>query len=144
MTEYPFKKLIIQAIPIWKIRANTLRILWHQQLDHPCDEYLYSAHKFIDGVPEFKRRSNVLSRRSTYIKAKQTKMAPGPNSTKRAIHFGQGLSIDFPFSGVTSKNTKQRQDYMGINGETCWILVTNHFTGMQYGSIRRSKASHIE
>ena len=33
---------------------------------------------------------------------------------------------------------------MGINEETCWILVTDHFTGMQWGAVRRSKASPIE
>ena len=105
LQEHPFKQLIIQSIPIRKIRADTLRILWHQRLGHPCDEYLYSAHKWIDGVPKFKRRSNVLSHCSTCIQAKQTKTAASPNSTKKAIHFGQGLSINFAFSGVTSKNT---------------------------------------
>ena len=86
LKEYLFKKLIMQSIQILKIKANTLRILWHQHLGHPCDEYF--AHTWIDGVSEFKRRSNVLSSCSTCIKAKQTKTAPGPNSTKRAIHFG--------------------------------------------------------
>ena len=33
---------------------------------------------------------------------------------------------------------------MGINGETYCILVIDHFTGMQYGSVRRRKASPIK
>ena len=140
----PFKQLIMQYIPIRKIKADTLRILWHQRLGHPCDEYLYSAHKWIDGVPKFKRRFDVLSCCSTCIQAKQTKNAPGPNSTQKAMHLGQVLSIDFAFSGVTSKSLKRRQDYMGINGETCWVLVSDHFTGIQWGAVRRSKASPIE
>ena len=37
LKKYPFKKLIIQAIPIRKICADTEQILWHQQLGHPCD-----------------------------------------------------------------------------------------------------------
>ena len=57
---------------------------------------------------------------------------------------GQGLSIDFAFAGVQSKNKQRRQDYVGINGETCWILITDHFTGMQFGATRRSKASPVE
>ena len=57
----PFRELIVQSIPVNKIRVETERILWHQRLGHPCDEYLYSAHEFIDGVPKFKRRSDVLS-----------------------------------------------------------------------------------
>ena len=51
----PFCELIVQSIPVNKIRVETKCILWHQRLKHPCDEYLYSAHKFIDGVPKFKR-----------------------------------------------------------------------------------------
>ena len=73
----PFRKMILQSIPVNKIRVETERILWHQRLGHPCDEYLYSAHKFIDGVPKFKRRSDVMSKCSTCIKAKMTKTAPG-------------------------------------------------------------------
>ena len=86
-----------------------------------------------------------MSKCSTCIKAKMTKTAPGPNSTKRALHHGQGLSIiDFSFSGVKSKNTGRRKDYLGFNRETCWILITNHHTGMQYGKTFLSKASPIE
>ena len=50
----PFRELIIQSVPVNKVRVETERVLWHQQLGHPCDEYLYSAHKFIDVVPKFK------------------------------------------------------------------------------------------
>lgn len=45
----------------------------------------------------------------------------------------QGLSIGFAFSGVISKSKKQQEDYFGINGETSLILVTDHFTGIQFG-----------
>ena len=46
----PFRKLVLQLIPVNKIRAETERVLWHQRLGYHCDEYLYSAHKFINGV----------------------------------------------------------------------------------------------
>ena len=59
-----------------------------------------------------------------------TKTAPGPNSTKQAINHEEDLSVNFSFSGVKSKNTGQQKDYVGINGETCWILTTNHHTGI--------------
>ena len=78
------------------------------------------------------------------IKAKMTKTTPGPNSTKCALHHGQGLSIDFSFLGVKSKDTGRRKDYLGINGETCWILITDHHTGMQYGKTCLSKAFPIK
>ena len=73
-----------------------------------------------------------------------TKTSPGPNSTKRARHHGQGLSIDFSFAGVKSKNKSWRKDFVGINGETCWVLITDHHTGMQYGKTCQSKASPIK
>ena len=134
LKEHPFKKLIMQSIPIRMIKADTLRILWHQHLGHPRDEYLYSAHNFIGSVPKFKKISDSLSCCLVCIQAKQTKTAPRHNLTWRAVHFGQGLSIDFAFSGVMSKNRKRREDYIGINGETYWILVTNHFTRIQFGA----------
>ena len=140
----PLQDLLLQSIPINNICVETERILWYQWLGHPCDEYLYSTHKFIDGVPKFKRRSNVMSKCSTCIKVKMTKTAPGPNSTKRAVCHGQGLSIDFSFSGVKSKHTGRPKDYVGINGETCWVLITNHHTGISYGKTCQSKASPIE
>jgi hypothetical protein len=33
---------------------------------------------------------------------------------------------------------------MGVNGETCWILVTDHFTRAVFGDTRVSKASPLE
>ena len=80
----------------------------------------------------------------TCVKAKMTKKAPGPNSTKRAIHHGQGLSVDFSFSSVNSKNKNCRKDFAGINGETCWMLITDHHTGMQDSKTCCSKASSTE
>ena len=76
--------------------------------------------------------------------SKITKTAPGPNSTKQALHHGQGLFGDFYFSGVKSKTTGQRKDYVGINGETCCVLIIDHHTGMQYGKTCQSKAPPIE
>jgi histone deacetylase 1/2 len=38
----------------------------------------------------------------------------------------------------------RRDDYIGINGETCWILVTDHFTGMKHGDSRLSKGPPLQ
>lgn len=82
-----------------------------------CDIYLYSDHKFIDGISKLKQKSNALSHCSTYIEAKTTTTNFGPKSPKRAIHKCHGSSIDFCVC-VKSKNTGQREDFLGINGET--------------------------
>jgi len=36
------------------------------------------------------------------------------------------------------------EEYIGLNGETSWILVTDHFSRMKHGDTRVSKAPPIE
>ncbi|KAG7341208.1 hypothetical protein IV203_023159 [Nitzschia inconspicua] len=45
---------------------------------------------------------------------------------------------------IRAKQTKESADFNGLNGETCWILVTDHFTRVVFGDTRISKASPIE
>ena len=45
------KHIIDKTIPVYAIKAKTEKPLWHQRLGHPCDEYLYNAHKFIMEYP---------------------------------------------------------------------------------------------
>ena len=52
--DLPYVRWIQKATPLKALRASTERMLWHQRLGHPSGYYLYTAHKFIDGVPEFK------------------------------------------------------------------------------------------
>ena len=80
---------------------------------------------------------------STCIQAKQTKQSPGKHSTRVATQPYQGLSVDFSFSGIKSSNSERRKDYEGINGETAWILISDHFTGMKHGDTRISKAAPL-
>ena len=89
-----FTNVVETAVPIHAIRAKTAKLLWHQRLGHPCDEYLYNAHKFIDGVPNFSQQTSVLDQCPTCIQAKQTKQSPGKHSTRVATQPYQGLSID--------------------------------------------------
>ena len=55
----------------------------------------------------------------------------------------QGLSIDFGFSGVKSKNKEQGKDFVGINGEISWILISDHFSCMLIGGTRISKGTPL-
>ena len=113
------KLVIDKSIPVYAIRSRTEKLLWHQRLGHPCDEYLYNAHKYITGVPKFDRQTSVLDQCPTCIQAKQTKVPARPHSTRVATQPYQGLSIDFCFTGTSSKDSNRRKDYKGINGETC-------------------------
>ena len=102
-------------------------MLWHQRLGHPSDYYLYTAHKFINGVPKFKHNDPILERCPTYIQAKQPKSS-GTGSTMKATKPMQGWSVDVGYSGQTSKNKGHSHEYLGLHGETCWILIKEHFT----------------
>ena len=51
--------------------------------------------------------------------------------------------MDFSFAGMKSKNKEREKDYLGLNGETSWILVTDHFTRRLHGDARVSKATPL-
>ena len=138
------KHIIDKTIPVYAIKAKTEKLLWHQCLGHPCDEYLYNAHKFIDGVPKFDQQTPILDQCPTCIQAKQTKIPAGPHSTWTATQPYQGLSIDFCFTGISSKDSACKTDYEGINGKACWILITDHFTGMKHGNTPISKGPPLQ
>ena len=61
----------------------------------------------------------------------------------KATHPIQGWSIDVGFAGQTSKYTCRTRNYLGIHGETCWILIKDHFSGYLIGKCQRSKASPL-
>ncbi|KAG7341265.1 GAG-pre-integrase domain containing protein [Nitzschia inconspicua] len=120
--DFPFHKYITHATSVMAIRATAERLLWHQRLGHPSDHYLYHAHEHITGVPRFRHFDPILEQCPTCIRAKQTKESAGTHSTRTATQPFQGLSIDFSFAGVRSKDVERKKDFTGLNGETCWIL----------------------
>lgn len=142
--DLPFHRFIHGNTPVHAIRQETERLLWHQRLGHPSDYYLFNAHKHIKGVPKFKHLVPVLDVCPTCIRAKQTKESAGLHTTRTATAPYQGLSINFSFAGQKSSDPTCAKDFVGINGETCWILISDHFSRMKHGSTRVSKASPIQ
>jgi GAG-pre-integrase domain len=129
---------------VFALTQSTERLLWHQRLGHPSDHYLYNAHRHILGVPKFKHMDQVLDACPVCIRSKQTKSAAGPNSTRTATVPFQGLSIDFSFAGTHSANLSRAADFVGFNGETCWILIADHFSRFKIGATRISKAAPLD
>ena len=74
--------------------------------------------------------------------AKQTKVPVRPHSTCLATQPYQGLSINFCFTGISSKDSNQKSNYRVINGKTCCILVTDHFTDIKHG-VHKSQKGHL-
>ena len=93
--DIPFHEYIHRNTPVNSLRTQTSRMLWHQRLGHQSDHYLYNAHKYVEGVPEFRHESAVMDTCPTCIKAKQVKSPPTGNTTLVATQPYQGLSIDF-------------------------------------------------
>ena len=118
----PYVKWIQDATPLNAIRAQTEQPLWHKRLRHQSDYYLYIVHKCIDGVPKFKHNDLILERCPTCIRAEQPKSS-GTGTTMKATKPFKGFSIDVGHSGQTSKDKDRSHDYLGLHGETYWILI---------------------
>ena len=143
LQKLPFHDYIAQNTPINAIKQATERLLWHQRLGHPSPYYLRNAHKHIKGIPKFSNFDDMFDQCPTCLRAKLTKQPAGPNPTRTATIPFQGLSIDFSFAGLKSKNDARESDYLGFKHETCWILISDHFTRYLVGDTRRTKASPI-
>ena len=63
--------------------------------------------------------------------------------TKQAQHPYQGVSKDFSFSRIHSSDSDCQENFEGINGETAWILITDHFTGI-FKNNQISKAAPVQ
>jgi hypothetical protein len=55
----------------------------------------------------------------------------------------QGLSIYFAFAGQRSKDKNTAFDFVGYGGETCCILIYDHFTEKLCGATRISKVPQV-
>ena len=75
ITEYPYHEVIYKTTDkhINAIKKDTEQLLWHQRLGHPSDQYLYTAHKFINGIPTFKHFDPILEKCPVCIGSEQPK-----------------------------------------------------------------------
>ena len=133
---------IRDSTPVNAIRTTTERMLWHQRLGHPSDQYLYTAHKFIDGVPTFKHFDPVLERCPTCIRSEQPK-TPSTGTTKQASRPWQGFAIDLGFPGQSRKDSSAYTEFVGLHGEKCWLIIKDLFSGIVIGDTFKSKAAPL-
>ena len=128
------KNLYRHELKLHALSAKAERLLWHQQRAHCDDKQLCQAHMFSDGVPEIVcGKDSVLDTCPVCLAANMKSRNRGDRETRTATELGQGLSLDFSFAGQHSKNAMNPEqmrinDYMGIHGETCYLLVYNHTT----------------
>jgi len=139
----PFHQYIAKYAPLNTIKTDAKHLLWHQCLGHPSDYYLFHIHQHMKGIPWFTHMHAVLDKCPTCIQAKQTKEPADKNTTCTASVPYYGLSINFSFSGVKSKNPACTKIYLGLNSETSWILISNHFSRHLHGNTHISKATPL-
>ena len=125
------------------LSRSALRMLWHQRLGHLNFRRLSTMHRFVKGMPEF-TIPNELEACPVCLAAKLRKQPAGTATTMRSTVCNQGISIDFGFMVQRSKNSKRQHNLVGINGETCYALITDHYSGRLYGRAFASKAPPVE
>jgi len=149
MVEDHPKNLHQHELKLYTLSAKAERVLWHQRLAHCGDEQLCRAHMFSDGVPEIRLgKDSALDSCPVCLAANMKSRNRGDGETRTATEPGQGLPLDFSFAGQHSKNATNPEqmrinDYMGIHGETCYLLMYDHATERLDGVCQQSKAPPV-
>jgi len=121
------------------LNRDALRILWHQRLGHLHHRRVSEMHKHAIGVPELPLAS-AADQCPTCMAAKMRKSARGQDDSRRATQCYQGVSIDFGFVIQASANTSRYRSNVGFHGETCYVIISDHFSGLRFGKAFKSKA----
>jgi GAG-pre-integrase domain len=117
--------------PCYLVRSlsrQALRMLWHQRLGHLNFRRLSTMHRFVKGMPEF-TLPNALEECPICLAAKLRKQPSGNSTIMHSEVCNQGISIDFGFMVQKSRDKQRHHNLIGINGETCYALITDHFSG---------------
>jgi hypothetical protein len=101
-------------------------------------------HKHADGIPPVPIATE-LDTCPVCAHAKLRKAARGLESTRtRATQPGQGIGVDFSFMVQKSKKLDRLERLSGLNGETCYCLIVDHYSGRLYGECFASKAPPLD
>jgi Reverse transcriptase (RNA-dependent DNA polymerase) len=131
------------ALLVRHLSREQLRILWHHRLGHLNSRRASDFHRFAIGVPALPI-ADELAGCPVCAEAKLTKSPRSTDDSRRATQCFQGLSIDFGFIVQQSSDTDRYHRYLGLNGESCYVLITDHFSGAVFGSALRSKAPPLD
>lgn len=138
------KSTIISALT-----QDQLRVLWHQRLGHMHSRRVATAYKYASGIPKVPIASELESC-PVCIRSKLRKAARSKESSRHADRCNQGISIDFGFivqdskKSESSSSSSRRLRLQGLHGETCYCLITDHYSGYLYGECFQSKSPPLE
>jgi len=136
----------VPSSPVYHLNHLTcdqLRLLWHQHLGHLHSQWVLDMHKFAMDILSVLLNTD-LDHCPICTRAKLHKAAHGHSSLKWATQCFQGVSIDFGFMVQHSSNSEWVCQLTGLHGETCYCLITDHYSGMLHGAVFCSKAPPIK
>jgi hypothetical protein len=118
-------------------------MLWHQRLGHINFRRLSEMHRFVKGMPQFTIPTEI-EECPICLASKLRKAPSGKTTTMRATTCNQGLSIDFGFMVQKSRASARHNNLVGLNGETCYVLLTDHHSGRIFGKAFATKAPPVD
>ena len=121
-----------------------LRLLWHQCLGHVNLCRLADMHRHSNDIPIFSVHDPARKNCSVCLASKLRKAPREHGTTMKATQCMQGLSIDFAFMVQRSRDPKRFGNLVGYNGETCYVLLSDHFSGRLFGCAFATKAPPVD
>jgi GAG-pre-integrase domain len=113
--------------------------LWHQRLGHCNHRTISELYKTIEGIPRLSIPNDAFNC-PVCLQAKLTKSNSNKQSDHEATFPFQKIHVDLGFVCQHSKTKGRFEDNVGINGETCYIIVTDEFSGAIIGRTLVNKA----
>ena len=143
LDHYPEFSAASRDLLVCSLGRPALTMLWHQRLGHLNFRRLSELHHHARGLPSIPIPSNI-DNCAVCLASKLRKVPRGSASTMVATSCLQGLSVDFAFMVQRSSDTKRFDNLVGFNGETCYVLLTDHFSGRIFGRAFATKAPPVD
>ena len=136
----------VTALDVRKVTDHDTNFLWHARfchLHHRALERMVANHTAL-GLPASMEFDHTLDKCPICLATKCTKAWRSKISSRRASECYVGIAIDFGFIVQKSKDTERYHHLRGLNGETCYCIITDHFSGTCWGRCFSSKAAPID
>jgi hypothetical protein len=117
-----------------------VRTLWHHCLNHSHFRRVSQMHKHVDGVPKIKKTQDTEGCATCWACKMRNSQKGSRYKREDATVVGQGIGMDFGFIVQKSCNKEQYDKFHGINGETAYLLLVDHFLDRLWGIATDGKA----
>jgi hypothetical protein len=134
----PADGMYVSQIQYLSERAT--RVLWHQRLRHVHMRRLEGLHLHINGIPPVKIPPDIEGCGTCWT-CKLCNAARGTGDTRKdATVPGKGNSLNFCFIAQKFRDLSRFEKFLGLNGKTAYLLISNHKTDMLFGIVTVGKS----